>query len=993
MKRTTKLSLLVFVLTLTGGALSTLPLDAQGITVRGKVVDAQDGSPLIGVGILTQTGTGTVTDFNGTYSLSVAPDGTLTFSSLGYEELTVSVSGRTTIDVALEATSTTLDELVVLGYTTQKKNEISSSVVSMGGEKLRDVTSNDVGNLLQGKAAGVLVLNSTGQPGVGAQIRIRGTGSISAGADPLYVVDGIAGGSFNANDVETITILKDASATALYGASAAGGVIVVTTKSAREEKPVVEFRANAGIKRALHGRFRPMDSEELYYTQKALYSQTVFNATRPKSLLDQDFDWMNAMFKTGVVQDYYLSASGKTGKVSYFASIDHYDEQGSLINTGHGKTSGRLNISAPVADRVTMNARVNYSKYRTQQTSSYVTLEAAYRALPWDNPYDEVTGEPVYISSQIRPDNGGTWYSHDKYNILHNELYNYAVSTGEDFMADLQLVWNITDWLSFTSSNRYSSSTWYYDEYIDPRTKSPSYGNDGYISNSNGWGYGIGTTELLKAVKDFGKHSVSGIIGYEYGESFNRELSASGNKMPNGQASLSNSVMKGVGGFQYKSRSWAALAQAQYAYAGKYIVTASIRYDETSRFAPKARGGFFPGVSGAWIISEENFMSGVAGVLPFLKLRIGYGKTGNDNIQNFLYQDTYALSAQYENIVAAVLERQANPNLGWEEAYMASLGIEGTFKPGINVNLDLYNTINSNLLLSVPRSPSTGFFSFMDNVGAVRNRGIELAVDGDIIKKPLVWNLGFNIGFNQNRVTYLPDGEFLQSINTGLAQQVKEGQDIYSWYMPKWAGVNPDNGDPQWEVVNEDGSISLTNDYAQATQQVCGTASPLFSGGISTSLSWKGITLSANGSFVVGNKIYNSTRTTMDSDGAYTDYNMMSIYNGLGWSRWEEPGDIATHPKLALGSTANSISSRFLEDGSFFRLRNVTLSYDLPTKWIGPLKGLRVFVSGDNLLTLSKFSGMDPEVRLEGSAWELAGTYSMNYPVALSVVGGINLKF
>ena len=537
-----------------GGVFSPLNLRAQSVTVSGKVTDASDGSPVIGVGVLTKSGGGTVTDENGSYSISAAPDGILTFSCLGYEEQTVSVSGRTQINISLTPESRILDEVVVMGYTTQKKNEISSSVVSMSGDKLNDVTSNDVGNMLQGKAAGVLVLNSTGQPGVSAQIRIRGTGSITAGADPLYVVDGIAGGSFNPNDVETITVLKDASATALYGASAAGGVIVVTTKSAKTDKAVVEFRANAGVKRALHGRFSPMDSEELWYLHKDVFSSTVFNATRPKSLLNQDFNWMNSMFKTGVVQNYYLSASGKLQKVGYFVSLDHYDEQGSLINTGHRKTSARVNLSAPIGNRVTMNVRFNYDKYRTQQASSYVTLEAAYRALPWDNPYDENTGEALYVDSGVRSDNGKPWYSHDKYNIMHNELYNSAVSTGEDFMADVQVIWNITDWLSFTTSNRYNSSTWYYDEYIDPRTKSPAYSNEGYIYNGNGWGYGIGTTNLLKAVKDFGKHSVSGIIGAEYGEGFNRELNASGNNMPNGQASLSNSVMKSVGGFNYKTR-------------------------------------------------------------------------------------------------------------------------------------------------------------------------------------------------------------------------------------------------------------------------------------------------------------------------------------------------------------------------------------------------------------------------------------------------------
>lgn len=971
-----------------------LSLLAQNQTVSGVVTQASDGTPIEGAAVLPSTGGGTITDSQGYYSIEVPASASLTFSCLGYADLVEKIDGRITINVSLSEDSRLLDEVVVLGYTSQKKNELSSSVVSLSSERLNDVTTADLGNRLQGKVSGVVVMNASGQPGESAQIRVRGTGSISAGAGPLYVVDGIAGGSFNPNDVETITVLKDASATALYGASAAGGVIVVTTKSAKEDKTTVNFKASAGVKHALTGRFSPMDSEELYYFQKDIYSKTLFSIQRPSSLLDTDFDWMDAAFKTGVVQNYYVSASGKSGKTNWFASADYYDEQGSLINTGFKRGSARVNLSTAITDKLNMNLRLDYERSRTRQTSSYVTLECAYRALPWDYPYDE-NGDPVYISSTVRPDNGKTWYSHDKYNMLHNEEYNFAYTTNESMVGDIQFNYSILPWLIFTSSNRFSSSNWVYDEYIDPRTKHPSY-QDGYVYNSAGVGTSFGTTNLLKANHDFGDHSVNGIVGLEYGESYNKTGGAKGVSMPAGQTALSNAVMYGIEGYDYKTRSWAALAQAQYSYKGKYVATASIRYDETSRFAPKARGGFFPGVSGAWIASKEEFMSSQS-LFKLLKVRAGYGKTGNDNIENFLYQDIYSLSAQYENIVAAVMERQANPNLGWEEAYMTSFGIDAELSTKTNITLDLYDTKNTNLLLAVPQATSTGFTSFMDNVGTVRNRGVELAVDQTIFQnRDWRWDFGFNLGLNRNRVEYLPNGAFLQTAG-GATQQVKEGQDIYSWYMPKWAGVDPDNGDPLWEKVNADGSVETTNVYTDATYQVCGQASPKISGGLHTELSWKNWSLSATGSFVAGNKIYNSTRVTMDSDGAYTDYNMMSIDNGLGWSRWEEPGDVATHPKPQMNGnkSAHMYSSRYLEDGSFFRVKNVTLSYSLPARLCQNLKmsSARVYVSADNILTLTRFSGMDPEVRLERTDWSLAGTYSMNYPVPLSIVGGIDINF
>ena len=520
----------------------------------------------------------------------------------------------------------------------------------------------------------------------------------------------------------------------------------------------------------------------------------LFSSQRPKSLLDQDFNWMDAMFNTGVVQDYYASAAGKIGKLSYFTSISHYDEEGTLINTGYDRSSARLNLSAPLGQKVTLDVRVNYNRSNDQQASSYVTLEAAYRALPWDNPYDENTGEPIKIDGPNRSDNGDPWYSHDKYNVMHNEQYNYAKNNNEDIMADFQLTWNITDWLMFTSTNRFSSSNWFSETYIDPRTVSPSY-SDGYISNSSGSSWGFGTTNLFKAAKDFkGGHSVNGVLGIEYGEGFSRQMSADGDKMPNGQASLSNSVMRSVGGYNYRTRSWAWLAQAQYSYKGRYVVTGSIRYDETSRFAPNARGGYFPGVS------------------------------ADSSDEGFLRRD--------------------------RKRYRA-----------------------------VPRASSTGFFEFMDNVGTVRNRGIEVAFNAAIFnRKNFSWNAGFNIGLNRNNVEYLPNGEFLQTVNN-VSQQVKVGQDINSWYMPKWLGVDPDNGDPLWEVIEEDGTTRSTNNYSEATYQVVGKATPLFSGGINTDLRYKGWTLSIVGNFVYGNKIFNYTRISMDSDGASTNYNTPRTLN------------------------------------------------------------------------------------------------------------------
>ena len=1004
---------------------------AQNVT--GSVKDAATGEPLIGVGVLVSTGGGAVTDLDGNFSVKAGKDATITFNLLGYADVVEQVNGRTKIEVFMKEDVHFLDEVVVMGYTTQKKNELSSSVVSLRSDEIIDNATPDLGNMIQGKAAGVVVMNASGQPGEGAQIRIRGTGSISASADPLYVVDGIAGGSFNPNDVESVTILKDASATALYGASAAGGVIVVTTKSAKDRsRTEVNFKASAGIKQALSGRFHSMNSYELYETQRMMMSKSQFKSLRPESLLDLNYDWYGNIFKKGIVQDYYASVSGVTGRVNYFASIDHYDEEGSLIGTGFNRNSARLNLGAPIGEKLMFNARIAYNRAKSDYSTDWKDAAMAYQGLPWDNPFDE-DGNPLAIGTSAAA--GAVWYGKEQYNPFHSLLYNSSTSTSEDIVADLQLTWNITDWLSFTSTGRFGSYNWGSKNYYDSRTNT-SAKDVGSMYHGVGSGWSVGLTELLKAHKNFGPHAVSGILGYEAGWGHSESVGASGSFMPTGMHALNSVGTEGMGvsGNDYDSASWAVLAQAQYSYDEKYIATASIRYDKTYKFAPATRGGFFPGVSAAWIISKESFMDN-AKMFDLLKLRAGYGKTGNSDIDPFLYYDAFSTSSTYNGKVVAVAERMSNPELGWEVAYMASLGLEARMYDRINFSLDLYSTNNKNLLLDVPQAPSSGFTTYTANIGTINNKGIELAVDADIIKnRDWKWNLGFNFGLNRNTVVYLPNGAFRRGYGTPKVEQmVCEGHDIYTWYMPEWAGVDPENGDPLWwkyeQATDEAGKAlyyvvdsrgnptsetstastawpvftgnkETTNNYADATYQMTGSATPKFTGGLTSNLTWKNWSLGANLYFVYGNKVFNRSRITNDCDGSYLDYNMMSLDNGLGWVRWD-PNDestwaVATHPRPKMNGNkkSNSYSTRYLEDGSFMRLRNVTLAYNITKPILGGfVQGGRVYFSADNVFTLTKFSGADPEVRLEGSGSSLAGVFSDNYPVPRSFILGIDIKF
>ncbi len=991
------------------GMMFSVAIAFAQITVTGTVTSADDGLGMPGVSIVVKgTSQGTATDIDGNYEIKTSSNAVLQFSFIGYK--TVERKASAVLNVVMESDAIMMEEVVSLGYSSAKKAELSSAVVTVSGEALTDVTTSDVGNMLQGKVAGVQVTNSGGQPGEAAEIRIRGTGSITASSDPVYVVDGVMGASFNPQDVETITVLKDAGATGIYGAAAAGGVIVVTTKQGKKnDKLSVDIKATAGAKQALYNNYKMMNSSELYNFHKSLYSKTVFNSQYPKSLLEQDYNWQDEFFRTGVIQDYYVSVKGGSEHIGYYAGLNYYGEEGTLKCTGMQKVSGQFSLNADLAKWLDMSVRMSFSKSSVDYAPSWTMLDDAFNKMPWDNPYEldadgNSTGRYLYVDGDVRSDNGGKWWSQSKWNALHTTQYNYSNANNFDFNGSLVFNVHFTDWLHFTTTNTFTTGYYKSTEYRDPRAFDSEYAN-GYLNNTIGLSKSFGTVNILKANGQWGKHSLSGMLGYEYGTWKSEYTTAAGTGMPNGVDALNSTSPYSVGGYEIPGASWATFVQGQYDYGKRYFITATFRAEASSIFAPKNRVGYFPSVAASWLISNEDFMKG-QDIVSFLKLRASYGVTGNNNIPSYKYLGTYALNSLYQNKVSATPSRLANPLLHWETANMAAVGIDLTFIKRIDMSIDLYNTDNTGLLLNVPVAPSTGFFEVTKNAGSVRNQGIEYRLDANVLKiGKWNWNIGFNIGFNRNRVTNTPNGPFLQTASS-VSQQVKEGQDIYSWYMKEWAGVDPENGDPLWYVVDEneqyvldaDGNKTTTNDYNATYAHVVGKATPLFAGGLNTQVSWNGIFLSINTNFTYGNKIFNYTRISTDADGAYVGYNQMSIENSIqGWSRWVKKGDIATHPKAMLNGNKNSnaISSRYLEDGSYFRIKNLTLGYDFPSELIkkAHMTRCRIYFSADNLWTATKFSGMDPEISLSTSTYNLAGMYTNTYPVGRTFQGGVEISF
>lgn len=981
----------------------------QQSAISGNVVDSQ-GEPLIGVTVAIQgTTQGTVTDFDGNFNLQNVPaDATLVFSYVGFTSVQEAVSGRSSINVVMEEESSLMDELVVIGYSTVRRSQLTSSVVTLDSEEITDNVTHDLGSMLQGKVAGLMITNSTGQPGSSAQMRIRGVGTITAGQSPLIVVDGIPGGTYDPNDVETVSVLKDVGSTAIYGADGANGVIVITTKQGRRnQKPEVTIRANVATTEALFGRFTPMDGAELYDLWSS-WGIPNFEANYPQSLRERNYDWLGNTFKQGNAQEYHASVNGGTTNTTYMVSINHFNQKGTMPGTDFRRSNIRMNFDLQLSPTVDMSVRMNMRENKSENLWSYTFREMAYRGIPWDNPFDE-DGNVVDIAST--PASEKTWYYANRQNPWNGAQYNYNRSGGTGMNLDIVANWQILPWLAASNTLRFGRSQSWSKVFYDSRDASQTHNGIQDGSFVEDWSSyplgGYGNTTLLRANHSFGPHHISGVAGYEFGESpGSYSFGVYAQEQPVGVELVSAGsaeTMRATGGYSTPSAGWSAFAQMNYSFQDKYLATVSYRADASSRFAPGNRVGYFPAASAGWLISNEDFLEG-NDVLTYLKLRGSYGLTGNSNIGNFTYLDAYSFSGvTYLGIPGAQPTRLANPNLGWESAIMASAGVDLRLFSWLDLTVDVYKNLNKDLLFAAPVAPSTGFYSYTRNIGEVSNKGLEIDLSSvNINNRDWRWTTSFNIGFNKNTVEKLPSDEpgmpgtpIMVGSADDARQRMEEGKELYGWYMQEWRGVDPENGDPLW--TDEDGGV--TNDYAKAKVDWLGSSpNPKFTGGLQNTVSYKGFSLGANIFFLYGSTIYNGSRNSMDNDGRQAQYNQMSLDNGLGWSRWQKPGDIATHPRPVYGGNKQSASasSRWLEDGSFLRLRNVNFGYNFSTVALNEIgiQGARLFVSGDNLFTISKFSGADPETNLSSSGISsVAGSVNWVYPINRTFSIGVELKF
>lgn len=980
---------------------TNLAVQQQDQKLKGQVIDATTGEPVIGVNVLVKGSTnGTITDIDGKYELNAPAGAILQISFIGYKtvEIAATTSEQT---IKLHEDTETLDEVVVVGYGVQKKESLTGAMSTLKENRLKDVTTPTVENMLNGKVSGVYVAPGSGQPGSNGAVQIRGRATLSGSTSPLWVIDGVIVGEdpgvLNPSDIENMTILKDAASTAIYGSQGANGVIIVTTKMGKSEKMKINASVKLGVSTMTNGKMEVMNGAELYdyYASFPNQEDIKFSRWNPE-LRNANFDWGELASQAGFTQDYNISLSGGNEKMSSYFSLGYYSEEGTVKGYKYDRYSFRYRSNYKPFSWLTIKPNISGSMKNTGDSQYDYT--AKYTMFPWDSPYDE--------DGNLVPDRYSGWVDSSDLNYLNSISYgNHTARKTYEFSGNFDFDIKITDWLTFTSVNNYRWTGYFQSTYTDPRTDSAS-GVQGRVEEEQTNNIQRYTNQYLTFNKIFGKHSVQALLAYEFMDTSAKVINAKGTGIVSGFEVLdATATPEEVGGNLTEWAKQSVFAKANYTYDNRYLAEVSLRRDGASNFGDDKKYGNFFSISAGWNINREKWFK--ADWVDVLKLRASYGSVGNIPYSKYPQYGLYSVSSNYNGIPAILISQVGNKDLTWEQTYTAGVGIDANFfNNRLRFVFDYYNKYTSNILYQVPVSGLTGITSRWQNVGEMRNSGIEITIGGDIIRtKDWLWSLDLNMGYNKNKLEKLyGDDPNMMIIGgggndtsiAGAAEKVlKVGYSTDRYYLREWAGVDPKNGAPLW--YKNDGSGETTSNYSEAKQVMTEATSPKLFGGFNTSLTWKNIDLNASFGFSLGGKIYNYSRQEYDSDGAYTDRNQMKLIDG--WSRWEKEGDIATHPAASYGNKSNSnkASTRYLEDGDYLKLRSLSIGYNLNlSKYY--IQNMRIYFTAENVFTLTGFSGIDPEVPAyydeTTGTYKSIGTAGANlYPSTRKFMFGINLTF
>jgi TonB-linked SusC/RagA family outer membrane protein len=975
---------------------ASLVLYSQGVQITGTITDAENGEALPGVSVVVRgTTIGTVTDFEGNYTISVPNTGALlVFSFVGMETQSITVGDATTIDVQLVVDAIKMDEVVVIGYGTSTREANTGAVAIIDNESIQDVPELSFDKMLAGKAAGVLVTATSGQPGAASQIRIRGTSSLNAGNEPLYVVDGIpimegnqtyftntgnALAMINPSDIESITILKDAASASVYGSRAANGVILITTKSGKQGKSSINLRASYGVTSLANDNgYRQMTGQELVGFMQDASRNAGFDPLDPasgpyyvpNSLLDQElYNWMDEVTRYGSIQEYELGVTGGTDKINHYTSGLYSNTEGVFYGVDYKKYQIRSNINANITDKLRLGVRFNAFRSEANDVAmqNLYFVNPAFGGLiiaPWTSPKNEDGTWNLDIPENANTNPRATAEYDDQWEIQNrlqgtffleyepipglklktNNAAEYTDGEGRrywspeaDFSGNATLQVSRTKYAQYTSSNTVS-----YNKYINNHDISVLGGAE-IISNGNN-SYYIYSPAVDPAIP-FPNTGVSDSDQGDYGET------------------------------KYNLASFFAIVD--YNWSAKYYFRASFRTDGSSRFGENNRWGNFYSFGASWNLHNEAFMEGV-GSINLLKVRASYGVNGNDRIGNFEHWGIYG-PTQYNGLGGMAPSQPANPDLTWETNTTYNIGVDFGIMKRFSGSIEYYYRRTSDMLLDVPLSRTSGFTTLRQNIGILDNQGLEALLNVDILDGPVLWDFGINVAANRSEIVDLGTEE--QIIDGRIIYKV--GEQLYSYYLYQYAGVNPVNGMALWK--NDDGELS--ENFSDATRAILGSPEPDFIGGFNTNVSWEGITLSASFEFKIGNQVLIEENRYSNGDGYLWGNN--HAYTNLDY--WKEPGDVTRNPKPIAANTTNSNTfnnPRWMYDGDYLRVKNLTLSYTLPAEWTrkAKIENLRIYGSAVNLWTFHDVDFFDPERGITGLGFGI-------YPVSKSFVIGLDLTF
>ena len=996
-------------------ARATSVAQQEKVSITGTITDSY-GEPLIGVSISVKgTTEGVITNIEGNYSLQVTTGQTLVFSYIGYISQEIVVGNLRTINVKMEEDSQVIDEVVVVGYGTMKKSDLTGSVASVSSEKIGAYPTLGATQAMQGRVAGVMVTSLNGEPGAAAKIRVRGGTSINASSDPLYVIDGFAGGTAPpSEDIQSIEVLKDASATAIYGARGANGVILITTKRGNTGKPVIELNASYSVQEIgkkydlLNGSQFATYVNEVYANDGS--SHVAF--PNPESY-GKGTDWQDEIFRTGGLQNYQVSASGGTESLKYYTSLGYYSNKGTVINSQYERISGLNNLEIKANKYLRLGTKLYYVRterdgVRTQETSSGASgagvISAAVRFEPTQGIYNE---DGSYTLSKVGD-------PHDNPVAVAKERKSNTVGDRFSGNAFAELTF-LNDFKFYTTMG-----VEIYNERVGtyvPRTLVEGASSNGSASIDSKKNTMLLNENYLTWSKQFDKvHSVTAMGGYSY-QSYRGEEWAAQNR---DFVSDAFEYWNLGGGTNYRAGSsklvrWKLASfygRLNYSYRNKYIATFTGRYDGSSRLGANDKWAFFPSGALAWNIKEEAFMEDVS-FISHLKVCGSYGSTGNTEIDAYssLAKFSTSLTVLNGNVVSAVRPTSvANKNLKWEHTTQMDIGIDvGLLNGRINLTADYYNKKTEDLLYQVPLPSYTGYNNMYRNIGSIRNRGFEFSVSTVNFRGKFNWSTDFNISFNRNKILQLEGGDVIYSsipghlISSSNSQILREGKPVGSFFGWIYDGVYQENDDFSAEPKKKPGDVKYRDitgrdDNGNLTgipdgivdsddRTIIGDPNPDFTFGFNNDFRYKNFDLNIFFQGSVGNDIVNYTRMELDA--------MMGKANATtdALSRWT-PTNTNTNVPRASASHSYQMSTRWVEDGTYIRLKNIALGYNLPAKLLKSvsLSKCRIYFSAQNILTITDYSGYDPEVGFNNSNRNIGLDYG-TYPNVKSYTLGVQIGF